>query len=191
MCSEYTEAFIFAGTMRQVHHKVRSFVINFIDFFYPLFKKFMTLQMFRYAACGGGNFVLNVLIYFISYNYILDKQVLDLGFIAFTPHIAAFFIAFCFTFPIGFYLSMFVVFQGSYLKRRIQLVRYLLVVIACVILNYILLKFFVEQLGFYPTPSLITTAGVVILFSYLSQRHFSFRQNVPVHKKVSSKTLER
>jgi putative flippase GtrA len=109
--------------------------------------------------------------------------VLDLRFIAFTPHIAAFFMAFLVTFPIGFYLSMYVVFQGSYLKKRVQLVRYFLVAIGCVILNYILLKFFVEGLGFYPTPALITTAGIVILFSYLSQRHFSFRQERKLHEK--------
>ena len=168
--------------MRAVHYKVRAFILSFIDFFYPLFKKFMTIQMFRYAACGGGNFVINVLLYFISYNFILEKQVLDLRFIAFTPHIAAFFMAFLVTFPIGFYLSMFVVFQGSYLKKRVQLVRYFLVAIGCVILNYILLKFFVEGLGFYPTPALITTAGIVILFSYLSQRHFSFRQERKLHE---------
>jgi putative flippase GtrA len=143
----------------------------------------MTIQMFRYAACGGGNFILNVFLYFVSYNFILEKQVLDLGFIAFTPHIAAFFMAFIVTFPIGFYLSMYVVFQGSYLKKRVQLIRYFLVAIACLILNYILLKFFVEGLGFYPTPALITTAGIVILFSYLSQRHFSFRQEKTMFKK--------
>ena len=162
--------------MRRIHHRVRAFFLQFVDFFYPLFRKVMTLQMFRYAACGGGNTLLNIFLYFITYNYILEKQVLDLRFIAFTPHIAAFFIAFFITFPIGFYLSMYVVFQGSYLKRRIQLFRYFTVAMVCVVLNYILLKVFVEGLGWYPTPSLIITAGIVVMFSYLSQRYYSFRQ---------------
>ena len=160
-----------------------------VDFFYPIFRNTMTLQMYRYAACGGGNTLFNIFLYFILYNYILQKQVLDLGFIAFTPHIAAFIIAFCITFPIGFYLSMYVVFQGSYLRRRIQLIRYFLVAMVCIILNYVLLKIFVEQFGWYGTPSLVITAGIVILFSYLSQRHFSFKkekstkpQTVPLPK---------
>lgn len=135
----------------------------------------MTLQMYRYAACGGGNTLFNILLYYVIYHYVLKAQIVHFGFMAFEPHIAAFIIAFCFTFPIGFYLSMFVVFQGSYLRRRVQLVRYFLVAMACLILNYILLKIFVEGLGWYPTPSLIVTAGIVVLFSYLSQRHFSFR----------------
>jgi putative flippase GtrA len=65
----------------------------------------------------------------------------------------------------------------------------LLVALGCVVLNYVLLKLFVEKLGFYPTPSLITTAGVVILFSYLSQRHFSFRQQVPVDKSMKVRNI--
>jgi putative flippase GtrA len=162
--------------MRRIHHKIRALVLRFVDLFYPLFRRFMPLQMYRYAACGGGNTALNILIYFITYNFILQKQVLQLRFIAFTPHIAAFLIAFCFTFPIGFYLSMYVVFHGSFLKRRVQLFRYFLIAMVCVVLNYVLLKLFVEGLGWYPTPSMVTTTGVVVLFSYLSQRHFSFKK---------------
>jgi putative flippase GtrA len=161
--------------MRKVHHKVRALILKFIDLFYPLFKRIMTLQMYRYAACGGGNLVLNILVYYTSFHYLLQEKILDLGFFAFKPHIAAFFIAFLVTFPIGFYLSMYVVFQGSYLRRRVQLMRYFLVAVACIFLNYFLLKIFVEKLLWYPTPSLMVTAGIVILFSYLSQRHFSFR----------------
>lgn len=166
--------------MRRIHHKVRAIILRFIDLFYPLFRRFMPLQMYRYAACGGGNTALNIFLYFITYNFILDRQVLDLGFIAFTPHIAAFLIAFCVTFPIGFYLSMYVVFQGSFLKRRVQLFRYFMVAMVCIILNYALLKTFVEQLGWYPTPSMIITTAIVVLFSYLSQRHYSFKAKAQV-----------
>src|SRR4028118_606343 len=121
--------------MKRVHHKVRSVILSLVDFFYLPFKPFMALQMYRYAACGGSNMLLNIFIYFLTYNFILNRRILDLDFIAFTPHIAAFLIAFCITFPIGFYLSMYVVFQGSYLRRRVQLVRYFLVAMACVVLN--------------------------------------------------------
>ncbi|MBD0331166.1 MAG: GtrA family protein [Chitinophagaceae bacterium] len=136
----------------------------------------MTLQMYHYAACGGSNLLLNIFVYFITYNYILQKQIVHLGFIAISPHIAAFFIAFFITFPIGFYLSMYIVFHGSYLRRRIQLLRYFVITMACIVLNYVLLKTFVEGLSWYPTPSLMVTSGIVILFSFFSQRHFSFRK---------------
>lgn len=148
----------------------------------------MPLQLYRYAACGGGATLLNILIYFITYNYILNKQVFDLGFVVFTPHIAAFIIAFCITFPIGFYLSMYVVFKGSHLRRHIQLIRYFSVALVCIVLNYVLIKFFVETMKWYPTPSLIITAAIVILFSYISQSNFSFKKRNQFETDTNSKT---
>ena len=171
--------------MRRLHHKVRKNIFAVLDVFYPLVKRFMPLQTYHYAACGGSNTVLSLLIYFVSYNYILDKQVLDLGFIAFQPHIAALFISFIITFPIGFYLSMYVTFQGSYLKRRVQFFRYFIVIMGCMVINYICLKIFVEYFGWFPTPSQMLTTAVVILFNYFSQRHFSFRSEKPAGKSKS------
>ncbi|OLY92702.1 Putative flippase GtrA (transmembrane translocase of bactoprenol-linked glucose) [Cnuella takakiae] len=164
--------------MRRLHHFAKGTILNTVDFFYPLCRPFMPLQTFRYAACGGGNTAFNILLYFILYNFVLDKMVLHLGPIAISAHIAAFLIAFCITFPTGFYLSMFVVFSGSHLRRRTQFLRYFLVAIACILINYVLLKLFVDVLGWYPTPSMILTTAFVIVFSYLSQRHFSFQKKV-------------
>ena len=162
--------------LNQFHQKFKSLLLQIIDAFYPLFKKIMPLQTFRYAACGGGNTALNIVIYFLSYNFVLKKEIVHLPFVAISPHIAAFIIAFFITFPIGYYLNMFVVFDGSYLRKRIQLFRYFLVVLMCIILNYIFLKLFVERFEWYPTPSMIVTTAIVIVFSYLSQRNFSFKQ---------------
>jgi putative flippase GtrA len=163
--------------MQRIHNKVRSGIFAFLDIFYPLFKGFMPLQTYHYAACGGTNTFLSLLIYFVSYNYILQHKVLHLGFIAFQPHIAALFIAFIVTFPVGFYLSMYVTFHGSYLRRRVQFFRYFLVIMACMVINYVCLKIFVEYFGWYPTPSQLLTTVIVILFNYFSQRHFSFRSD--------------
>jgi putative flippase GtrA len=52
-----------------------------------------------------------------------------------------------------------------------------MVAVSCVFLNYILLKLFVDGIGLYPTPSMMLTTVVVVMFSYLSQRHFSFQSN--------------
>ena len=183
--------------MRQVHNKVRETIFAGLDVFYPLFRRFMPLQTYHYAACGGSNTLFNIFLYHLFYNFVVDKQVFYLGFFAFKPHVAAFIMAFCITFPIGFYLSMYVVFQGSYLRRRIQLIRYFLVAMACVGLNYFLLKFFIETLGWHnhPTLALMATAVIVVLFSYLSQRFFSFRTSktpvpMPSRRILKSSPLE-
>ena len=163
-------------TMRKLHNFLRRFILHTVDLFYPPFKKFIPLQTFRYAVCGGGNMVLNILIYFITYNFILQKQIVYLPFTAISPHIAAYIISFFITFPIGFYLSMYVVFPESDLRRRIKLFRYFVVVLICIFLNYVLLKLFVERFGWYPTPSLMLITVIVVAFSYFSQRHYSFKQ---------------
>ena len=163
--------------MRWVHHQIRKGIFAVLDIFYPLFKSFMPLQTYHYAACGGTNTVLGLGVYFVAYNYIFHKHIFNLGFIAFQPHIASMFLSFSVTFPLGFYLSMYVIFQGSYLKRRVQLFRYFIVIMGCMVINYICLKIFVEYFGWYPTPSQLITTGIVILFNYFLQRHFSFRKD--------------
>jgi len=162
--------------MRKLHHWLKNTILEVVDFFYPPFKKIMPLQTFRYAACGSGNMALNLFIYAIAYNFILKKQIVYTPVMAISPHIAAYIISFFITFPIGFYLSMFVVFPESYLRKRIQLFRYFTVVIICIILNYVLLKLFVDVWKWYPTPSMFVNTVLIVTFSYFSQRHFSFKK---------------
>jgi putative flippase GtrA len=155
-----------------------NWVITLLDFLYLPFRKFIPLQTFRYIACGGGNTFLDIFLFFVSYNFILNKQVVHLGSIAVSPHIMAFIISFAVSFPTGFYLNRNIVFTGSTLKGRVQLFRYLLLVIICIILNYVFIKLFVEQFHIYPTIAKILTTFIVISFSYITQRNFTFKRSV-------------
>ncbi|CAN5237971.1 hypothetical protein BH09BAC2_BH09BAC2_11850 [soil metagenome] len=150
-------------------------IISVLDFFYPPFRRYLSKQNYRYLACGGSNVVLDIIIYFISFHYILKEQNLHLGFLAFKPHIAALLMAFTVSFPTGFLLSKFVVFESSELRGRVQLIRYMLVVAICLVLNYIFLKILVEYMHFYPTVARIFATCIIVTFSYLSQKHFTFR----------------
>lgn len=154
---------------------MQQIVTTIIDFFYPPFKKFLPLHTFRYAACGGGNVLLDICLYFISYNFVLHKQVLHFGGMAFKPHVAAFLLSLCITLPVGFLLSKYVVWTGSAIKGRVQLFRYLLVVLVNILLNYIFIKLLVEYFNFFPTIAKIITTVMVIIFSYISQKHFTFK----------------
>ncbi|OYU54446.1 MAG: phenylalanine 4-monooxygenase [Chitinophagaceae bacterium BSSC1] len=161
--------------MRKLHENIRSLILSVVDFFYPFFRKLMPLQTFRYAACGGFNTVLDISLFFVSYNFILDKQPVHIGFLTIGPHIAAFLIGFMVTFPIGFYLSRYVVFQETSVRKAKQLAKYFTVVFGCLLLNYAFLKLFVDLFGWYPTPSKILTTVFVVAFSYVSQKNFTFR----------------
>jgi putative flippase GtrA len=142
----------------------------------------MPIRTFRYAVCGGSNMLLDIFIYYISYNFILHKEVLDLGFIAFKPHIAALWMAFLVSFPVGFLLSKYIVFTKSELRGRVQLFRYILIVCVNLVLNYAFLKTLVEYLGFYPTIARIFTTCIIVTFSFLSQKHFTFKERKESHE---------
>jgi putative flippase GtrA len=135
----------------------------------------MPLQTFRYAACGGGNTVLDILGFFLSYNFLFHKEPIHIGWLKISPHIASFMVSFCVTFPIGFYLSRYVVFQETSVKKTKQLAKYFFVVLGCIFLNYAFLKFFVDFLGWYATPAKILTTFFVVIFSYISQKNFTFK----------------
>lgn len=166
--------------MLKIHQQVKNNILFIIDLFYPLFTKVMSLQTFRYAACGAINTFLDIGLFAVNYNLIFKKQIVHLGPVTFTPHIASLFLSFCFTLPIGYYLNRYVVFQQSGLRRRTQLFRFFLVTIMCITLNYLLLKLFVDYLGWYPTPSKILTTFIVIIFSYTSQTFFFFKEKAPI-----------
>lgn len=119
--------------------------------------------------------MLDILIYSISYNYILHKHPVDLGFILIQPYIAAFMISFSVSFPMGFILAKYIVFSESNLHGRVQLFRYALLVTMCIVLNYVFLKIFVEYCHFYPTASKTLTTAIVAIFSYFSQRKYTFK----------------
>lgn len=161
--------------MFKLHHFISKLILDIIDRIYPFFKKFMPLKTFRYAACGGGNTVLDILLFFIAYNYILNQSPVQIGWLVISPHIASFIMSFCITFPIGFYLSRYVVFQETSVRKSKQLLKYFFVVLGCVFLNYFFLKFFIEYLGWYATVSKIATTFFVVIFSYTSQKNFTFK----------------
>jgi len=135
----------------------------------------MPEQTFRYAACGGGNTVLAILVFNLSHTFIFKEDTVDTGFVVLKSYNAALFVSFCISFVIGFLLMKFVVFVDSNLKGRIQLFRYLVAYLVNLVLSYFLMKLFVEYVKINATIAQLITTVVVIAISYLSQKHFSFR----------------
>ena len=154
---------------------IRDLIIRIIDWFYFPFLHFIPKEVFRYAVTGGLNTVFDLVLYFVFYRFVLDKQLVDLGFVAISPHIAAFLMVFPITFTSGFILAKYVTFSASELRGRIQLFRYGVTVFGAILLNYVFLKLFVEYFGWYATLSKGVTTVIVVFYSYISQRYFSFK----------------
>jgi len=154
---------------------IQKILTALVDLFYPLFKSWMPLKTYRYAVCGGGNLVLDILLYFMFYNYVLHQEDLDLGFVVMSPHIAALFIVFPITFLTGFLLNKYIAFGESNLRGRIQLYRYALVVAGAILLNYLLMKLFVDVMDFWATLSKILVTAISVIYSYTLQNRFTFK----------------
>lgn len=155
---------------------MRLIILKIIDFFYfPLVARWVPKRTFRYAACGGFTTTLDICMFYVSYHFILHERMQHFGHVTISAPILAFLMAFCLSFPTGFCLSKYVVFPESQLRGRVQLLRYILIVCCCISLNYVFLKFFIEVCHVFPTIAKIFTAVIIACFSYLSQKHFTFR----------------
>jgi putative flippase GtrA len=154
---------------------VGKWITKIVDFLYPPFKKYLSLQFFRYGVTGVANMVFDWVLYFITFHYILNKEMLHLGFVTLSSHIAAMLIVFPISFSTGFLLQKYVTFSASKLKGREQITRYLSVVIANLLINYIGLKLLVDVMRVFPTPSKMIITIVTTIFSYFSQKSFTFK----------------
>jgi putative flippase GtrA len=151
-------------------------ITGLIDFFYPPFRKYMNLQTFRYAVCGGGNTLLDIFLYWLSFHYIFHQADIHVPiFGAISAKIAAFLFAFAISFPTGYLLNKNIVFPGSSLHGRVQLFRYFVLVVICITLNYVCITLFVDEFGIYPTVAKALTTIIVVSFSYLTQKKFTFK----------------
>jgi len=161
--------------MRDFFERIGSFIIGIVDWFYFPFLRFIPREIFRYAATGGANTILDLTLYFVFYQFMIKTEVVEFGFFAVSRHIMAFLLVFPITFTTGFFLAKYVTFTASELKGRIQLFRYLVTVAGSIFLNYVFLKFFVEYCGWYAPLSKLITTLLVIVYSYVAQRYFSFK----------------
>ena len=165
-------------------NKLAQIITKIIDFFYTPFRKIMSEQLFRYAACGGGNMVLDWILYFLIYNFVIGHEIVNLQFSIFntqfaqaiTPHIATLCIVFPITLLTGFWLQKYVTFTQSNLHGARQLIRYILIVCVNLAINYFGLKLCVETFGWYPTPSKMVITLVTVAVSYLGQKYYTFRK---------------
>ncbi len=161
--------------MRKINRLIQQIILQIIDWLYIPFRRFFPLQLFRYGVAGGGNMVLDWVLYFIFYNFVFCHHIFHIGPIAISAHIASFIVTFPITFMTGFWLARYISFNESKLRGRTQLIRYLMVVVGCILLNYICLKLFVEACGFYPTPSKMITTVITTIFSFCSQKFYTFK----------------
>ena len=165
--------------MRKIFVSTGQRIRMLIDFFYPPIRKYVTIQFFRYGVSGVANMIFDWVLYFMVFHFVLHQEMLHIGGQTFKSHNAALFITFPVTFLSGFMLQKYVTFSASELRGRIQLFRYFLVLLANLLLNYLGLKVFVELFRIFPTPAKMIVTLFTTLFSYFSQKKYTFKKTDP------------
>jgi putative flippase GtrA len=161
--------------LQPLFRHIQNIIIGIIDFVHKPFSKWINKQTFRYLACGGGNTVLDIVIYTIAFELIFKRQDLHIAGIDIAAWVPSFMISFSITFPLGFILSRYIVFPESKVQSHVQLFRYFVLVCSCIALNYMFLKFFIGACNFNPILSKVLTTAIVAVFSYFSQRRYTFK----------------
>jgi putative flippase GtrA len=170
---------------------VRKRITAFIDFFHFPFLQFIPSVTFRYLFCGVSTVLADLIVYYISFHFIFDRNnfvvpwfpfsigntVICRELITITPKIAALGLSMIASFAWGFVLNKYVVFTESVVRGRVQLFRYSLIVGTCILLNFILIKYFINFLDVFPTVKRFMISLIVAVYSFLIQRKFTFKIN--------------
>lgn len=161
--------------MRKLFILTGRIITKVIDFFYPPFKKYFSLQFFRYGVSGTLNLLFSFVSFFVIYQYVIQKRMLSMGFVTMSGHTAAVIINFALTTFTGFLLQKYVTFTASDLKGRKQLARYVQVASVNLLINYLGMKFLFEVIGIFPSISNAIIAVFTTILSYFLQKKYTFR----------------
>jgi GtrA-like protein. len=160
---------------KRFEDRIQCVLWTVIDFFYPPFKKFFSIQFFRYAFCGGLNMCFDWVLFYVFYHFVFRERVFDLGVVAFTPYIASFVFKFPIVFLTGFWMARHISFSESELRGRVQIIRYLMVTVANIFLVYSGLKLFVEVFNIWPSVANVLISIISALMSFFLNKFFSFK----------------
>ena len=148
-----------------------------LELFFPLAKKLMSYEIYAYLAVGAANTILNLVIYAVSYQFILPEGKLNLFLFSIESYTLSLLIAFLITVPTGFWLSKNFAFNasGKTGKSAKQLGKYFLVVLQGLASDYILLISLILLVGFHPTIAKLLATIIVLSVNFLLQKYFTFR----------------
>ncbi len=140
-------------------------------------RRWIKVETLRYFVCGVGNYiVLDAILYYAVYHYVVQMNFVHFGDIVISPHVASMAVVFPLTFLSGFYLNRYVAFEATRPSAKGQMVRYAISIGGSIVLSYVALKILVEVWGIWPTPAKVCSSLITATYSYLMARYFTFRK---------------
>lgn len=133
-------------------------------------------KLFRYFLSAGLATWVDVLTYFLVYNYLYKKTdiVITDGLVV-ASTTASLLMSYTAGLITNFTLTKWLVFKESELETHKQLFRYVLVALLILAFNWMLMRVLIRNLEWYPTISRASSALLIGFLSFFIHRVFSFR----------------
>ena len=141
-----------------------------------MIKKVFQFKLIRYGMAAGIATVVDVSIYFIAFNYIFKKQDIHLmQFLVLGAPTASLVLSYSCGLITNFAITKYFVFTESDLRGHHQLMRYVMVAVLILFLNYGFMSFLIRTMEWFPTIARATSAIVIGFISFAIHKVFSFK----------------
>jgi putative flippase GtrA len=133
-------------------------------------------KMVRYFFSAGIATFVDIFIYFLAFNFLFQKQDISItdNLVISAPTLSLI-ISFTCGLITNFLITKYHVFTDSDLHGFHQLVRYILVALLVLLLNYIMMSLMIKVWHWYPTISRIISAVSIGMLSFVVHKYFSFK----------------
>lgn len=139
-------------------------------------RRILDNKIIRYFFSAGIATGVDVFIYFIAFNFIYEKQDIHLfNLLVLSAPTGSLMLSYTCGLVTNFLITKYLVFTESDLRGIHQLVRYVLVALLILMLNYFFMSFLIKILNWYPTLSRVVSAITVGLLSFVIHKFYSFR----------------
>lgn len=149
----------------------KKFILQWLNFFYPLVKKLFTFQVYAYLALGAANTLLNIGLFLVIY-LALDGAPLAVE--------AATSVSFAVTVFSGFWLHKNFAFTDASNEKKEnvkQFSKYFLVSLQGQFSDYLITKALILLAAMAPTLAYIFSTVIMLILNYFLQKYFTFRKS--------------
>jgi putative flippase GtrA len=141
-----------------------------------LTQRVLKLKVVRYFFSAASATVVDVMVYYYAFNFIYQKENIEFfGVYTFSAPTASLMLSYTCGLMTNFFMTKNLVFKESDLKGYHQFLRFVLVAIGVLGLNYVLMNFLIRSLYWYPTIARAVSAITIGGLSFVVHKSFSFR----------------
>lgn len=140
-----------------------------------VFQRIYNNTVVRFFLSAGIAFIADILIYFITINYVEAQQNVMIFSYRAEVHEFSLLVSYSCGVLINFLITKYAVFSESTVASRRQFFRFALIAFVGFFANYILLRFLIEYLNFYPTLARIISALSLGVASFYIHKFFTFK----------------